>query len=135
MRTRVSSFRTPSTSSPTADRDLARLSRLPQRRLAGDLIVYEAATLRSQLLGLGGLDALAPGCGLEIATASVHTFTMRFALDLIWLSGDGHVRGVDRDVPRRRVVMRRGARAVIETAAGQADAFVAALEGGSAPGG
>ncbi len=89
--------------------------------------MIEATSLVSRLRGLGGLDALAPGLALEIRAASVHTFTMRFALDLIWLGRDASVMSVDADVGRGRIRVCRGARWVIETAAGQADAFVAAL--------
>jgi len=44
----------------------------------------------------------------------VHTFGMRFHLDLVWLDGRGHVLAIDRAVPPRRVVRHRGATAVIE---------------------
>jgi hypothetical protein len=46
---------------------------------------------------------------------------MRFPIDLVWLDGDGAVRGVERAVPPRRVVNCRGAKAIIETKAGDAD--------------
>jgi uncharacterized protein len=48
----------------------------------------------------------------------VHTFGMRFALDLVWLDACGRVLAVDLDVPPRRVVARRGAWAVLEAPAG-----------------
>lgn len=51
-------------------------------------------------------------------TRSVHTFGMRFALDLIWLGADGEVLRVDRAVPPRSVRLCRGARAVVEVSAG-----------------
>jgi uncharacterized membrane protein (UPF0127 family) len=56
----------------------------------------------------------------------VHTFGMRFALDLIWLDRTGAVVRVDRDVAPRRLRGCRRARAVLECAAGRADAFLAA---------
>ncbi len=46
---------------------------------------------------------------------------MRFPIDLVWLDEDGAVREVDRAVPPRRVVSCRGAKAVIETKAGDAE--------------
>ena len=44
----------------------------------------------------------------------VHTFGMRFAVDLHWLDGGGQVLRVDRRVPPRRVRGCRRARAVVE---------------------
>lgn len=105
----------------------ARFERLPQRTLPGGLTLIEASTRRSRRRGLGGLDALPPDQGLEIATQSVHTVTMRFALDLIWRARDGSVLRVDRDVPRWRIRSCPRAGTVIETAAGAADAFTDAL--------
>ncbi len=112
----------------STDSEPARLAGLPRRRLTDQLTLIEATSLSSRLRGLGGLDALAPQLGLQIRTASVHTFTMRFAIDLIWLARDGSVLSVDAGVGRRRVRVCWGARWVIETTAGQADAFLAALE-------
>jgi len=90
-----------------------RLRRLPRARLAG----YDVRVARSplaRLLGLAGLRA-APGAALLLPrTRSVHTFGMRFALDLIWLDPDGAVVRIDRAVPPRRVRACRAARAVIE---------------------
>jgi uncharacterized membrane protein (UPF0127 family) len=107
-----------------------RLASLPARALPGGLVVVEAATAVARLRGLAWLDAdaLPPSAGLRLARCrSVHTFGMRFGLDLIWLAGDGAVVRVDRDVPRRRQrAGGRGARAVIEVHAGRADAFLAA---------
>jgi hypothetical protein len=45
---------------------------------------------------------------------SVHTFGMRFPLDLIWLDRDGRVLRVDEAVPPWRVRSCRGAAAVLE---------------------
>jgi uncharacterized membrane protein (UPF0127 family) len=49
---------------------------------------------------------------------SVHTFGMRFALDLVWLDAEGRVLAVDEAVPPGRVRGRREAVAVVEVAAG-----------------
>jgi hypothetical protein len=46
---------------------------------------------------------------------------MRFPIDLVWLDGDGAVGKVDRVIPPGRVVTCRGAKAVIEAKAGDAD--------------
>ena len=45
---------------------------------------------------------------------SVHTFGMRYALDLVWLDARGAVVRVDRAVPPRRVRWCRAARSVVE---------------------
>ena len=46
--------------------------------------------------------------------SSVHTFGMRFPLDLIWLDSEGRVLRVDEAVPPWRVRSCRGAAAVLE---------------------
>ncbi len=77
--------------------------------------------------GLAKLDAMPPGVALHIPKCwSVHTFTMRFPLDLIWLDKSGAVVRVDRDVAPRRIKTCIKARSVVEANAGTADAFVAA---------
>lgn len=77
--------------------------------------------------GLARLDALPAGSALQIPNCrSVHTFTMRFPLDLVWLGSDGEVIRVDRAVPGRRLRTCLRARSVIECNAGEADGFVAA---------
>ena len=102
--------------------------------LHGTLTVIEARTHRSRRRGLSRLDALPADHALHIpATPSVHTFGMRFALDLIWLGRDGQITRIDRDVAPRRMRFCRGARSVIECNAGTADAFRAVLSAGAAP--
>jgi uncharacterized protein len=79
-----------------------------------------AATVRARLTGLAGLRA-PPPCGLLLLpTRSVHTFGMRFALDLVWLDARGRVVRVDAAVPPRRLRSCRAARAVIELPVGEA---------------
>jgi uncharacterized membrane protein (UPF0127 family) len=91
-----------------------RLRRLPRVEYVG-LDVRRADDPRARLLGLAGLRSLPPGVGLLLPrTRSVHTFGMRFALDLIWLDGAGRVVRVDRNVRPGRVRGCRAARAVIE---------------------
>jgi uncharacterized protein len=101
-----------------------RLSRLPVRELAGGLHVHEARGVTARRRGLGGLDELPAERALALRCRSVHTFTMRFALDLIWLGADGAVIRVDRNVPPRRHRGCARARAVVETRAGCADRFI-----------
>jgi uncharacterized protein len=111
-----------------------RLARLPPAASAelpaalASLDVRRASTPLARLLGLAGLRALPPHAGLLLPrTRSVHTFGMRFALDLIWLDADGTVVRVDRAVPPRRARACRQARAVVELPAGATPA------GGSSP--
>jgi uncharacterized membrane protein (UPF0127 family) len=111
----------------------ARLDGLPRRALPGGLLVVRADTPIARLLGLAGLAELSPGVGLHFARCrSVHTFGMRFALDLIWLDRAGSVVRVDAAVPPGRLRSCRRAADVVEVAAGAADAFLAAGLGESA---
>jgi uncharacterized membrane protein (UPF0127 family) len=72
--------------------------------------------------GLGRLVGLAlrrdRGIALLLTRCrSVHTFGMRFPLDLVWLDATGSVVRVDRDVPPCRVRSCRRARSVLELSA------------------
>jgi Uncharacterized ACR, COG1430 len=58
---------------------------------------------------------------------SVHTFGMRFRLDLVWLGRGGRVLRIDRDVPPWRVRSCRGAVEVLEVAAGRAREMIPAM--------
>jgi hypothetical protein len=91
-----------------------RLRALPRRGVLGREVAV-AVGLRARLLGLSRLHREEAGPGLLIPRcASVHTFGMRFALDLVFLDGNGRVLEVRRQVGRGRVVWCRGARAVLE---------------------
>ena len=80
-----------------------------------------ASTRRSRLLGLALLDRDAAGAGLLIpGCRSVHTFGMRFGLDLVFLDSAMAPVSVRRRVPPRRVALERRARAVLELPAGGA---------------
>lgn len=92
------------------------------------LRIYEASAFRARLLGLAFLGSIPAGAALHVDPCrSVHTFGMRFALDLIWLGPDGEVVDTDRDVQPRRMRSCRAARSVLEMRAGEADRFLAAL--------
>src|SRR3954454_23221166 len=73
-----------------------------------------ARSFGERLIGLSwsrrprALALLIPRC------RSVHTFGMRFQLDLYWLDSGGDVVRVDRDVPPWRISRCRRARSVIE---------------------
>jgi uncharacterized membrane protein (UPF0127 family) len=69
-----------------------------------------ATTLRWRLIGLAwSRRPRAPALHIP-RCRSVHTFGMRFALDLVWLDADGRVVRVDRGVPPWRVRRCRAAR-------------------------
>jgi uncharacterized protein len=74
-----------------------------------------ARGLRARLLGLSFLDEEEAGAGLLIPhCASVHTFGMRFALDVLFLEPENGVVAIHLGVPPRRVLSHRGAGAVLE---------------------
>jgi uncharacterized membrane protein (UPF0127 family) len=74
-----------------------------------------AKDFRTRLRGLAWRDRDRAGPGLLLPRcASVHTFGMRFALDLYFLDRRGRVLAVRHGVPPRRVVWCRGASAILE---------------------
>lgn len=99
--------------------DLApRLSHLPVAAVAGRE-VRVARGFRARLLGLAALDWKEAGGGLLIPRcSSVHTFGMRFALDLYFLDRGGVVVATRLAVPPKRLAYCRGASAVLELPAG-----------------
>jgi uncharacterized membrane protein (UPF0127 family) len=104
-----------------------RFAGLPSRTLGDGRVLVQASTHRARRRGLSRIEPMDDDHALHIPRCpSVHTFGMRFALDLIWLRRDGSVARVDRDVGPRRMRMCLRAGSVIETVAGQADAFLAA---------
>jgi uncharacterized membrane protein (UPF0127 family) len=106
---------------------VSRFSNLPQRRLTGGRVLFLATTRVARARGLAHLDALDPLAGLHIPSCrSVHTFGMRFALDLLWLDASGAIARIDRDVRPRRLRLCWAATSVVEVASGQAEAFVEA---------
>ena len=69
--------------------------------------------------GLLGRDGLHEGTALVIAPCSaVHTFAMRFPIDVIFVRREGSVRKLRPQMPAARVTAALGAFAVIEMAAG-----------------
>jgi uncharacterized protein len=91
-----------------------RFRRLERTELLG-LEVPVAATPLSRLLGLALLARRRARQGLLIPRCrSVHTFGMRFPLDLLFLDEHGGVLEVRRGVPPRRLVRCPGAMAVLE---------------------
>lgn len=85
-------------------------------------VVELAADSAARKRGLLGRDGLAPGHALVIAPCNgVHTFAMRFAIDVIFAARDGRVVKIARAVPARRIAFAVGAFAAIEMAAGEAE--------------
>ncbi|WP_051222107.1 DUF192 domain-containing protein [Conexibacter woesei] len=79
-----------------------------------DVPICDATTRRARLRGLlGHRDP--PPFALRLAPCrSIHTFGMRFPLDLHWLDAGGRTIRVDRDVGPGRLRACRSARAVVE---------------------
>jgi uncharacterized protein len=85
--------------------DRCHLARSPLQRMRG-------------LLGRSGLDA---GEGMLFEPAgSIHMFFMRFAIDAIFCDRELTVIGVERDLAPWRIAGRKGAKIVVEVAAGGA---------------
>jgi uncharacterized membrane protein (UPF0127 family) len=83
-----------------------------------------ATGFRSRLLGLSRRDRSQAGAGLLIPhCSSVHTFGMRFELDVYFLDRAGQVLSIRRQVPPRRILWCRGAAAVLEVPAGEGGEF------------
>ena len=75
----------------------------------------------TRLRGLLGRRALPRGEGLLLRPSpSIHTWFMRFPIDAVFLGADLEVLAVRPQLPAWRVAGRRGARAVLELAAGEA---------------
>jgi uncharacterized membrane protein (UPF0127 family) len=91
-----------------------RFAGLPTATIGG-VEVPVAAGLRARLLGLAALDREVAGSGLLIPRcSSVHTFGMRFALDIVFLDERWRPLAARRAVPPRRVFSERAAAAVLE---------------------
>jgi uncharacterized protein len=95
-------------------------------RTAEGVVVCErcelAKSFHTRLRGLMGRKELAPGEGLWLRpSASIHTAFMRFPIDVVFLDGnDVVIRVVDYLGPWR-MAGARGARSVLELAAGEAE--------------
>ncbi len=104
-----------------------RLRGLPTAELSG-IVVPVASNRVSRLLGLALLDRERAGSGLLLpGCRSVHTFGMRFALDLVFIDGSGHTVRVAHCVPPSRMLFERSADRVLE--------LPSAGTGGPGPGG
>jgi uncharacterized membrane protein (UPF0127 family) len=91
-----------------------RFDRLPTAVVLGHEVPV-ARGPRARLLGLALLARERAGAGLLIPRCSaVHTFGMRFPLDLVFLDPEGRVCSVRRRVAPRRLAWDRRADAVLE---------------------
>jgi uncharacterized protein len=91
-----------------------RLARLPSITVF-DHWVPLARGFRARLLGLARLDREEAGSGLFLPRcSSVHTFGMRFPLDLYFVDAFGDLLVLRENVPRRRIVICREAAGVLE---------------------
>ena len=80
------------------------------------LTAFDSASRRKGLLDH---DSLADGSAMIIApTSAIHTFAMRFAIDVIFVSKDGRVLKVRPHVRPRRIAAAWRAFAVVEMASG-----------------
>jgi len=94
------------------ERDTGRVL-VPHLEIAGDSA--------SRRRGLLGRDGLPDGAALAIApTNAVHTFFMRFPIDIVFVTRAGRVLKVREAVPAWRIAVGLGAYAVVELAAGGA---------------
>jgi uncharacterized membrane protein (UPF0127 family) len=88
-------------------------------------VVCERCTVadrpHTRMRGLLGRDGLPTGEGLLLKPApSIHTWFMRFPIDAVFLDDRLRVLGVSAGLRPWRLAGRRGARAVLELAAGEA---------------
>jgi uncharacterized protein len=97
----------------------ARLTGADGRVVCEHLLV--AARPLRRMRGLLGRSSLPPGEGILLRPAgSVHTFFMRFPIDVVFLDREGAVVGIEPELRPWRTAGRRGAKAALELAAGEA---------------
>jgi len=90
-------------------------------RVVCEHLLVAARPLR-RMRGLLGRSSLPDGEGILLTPAgSVHTFFMRFPIDVVFLDKEHRVVGIDAEVPPWRTAGRRGAKVVVELAAGECE--------------
>ena len=82
--------------------------------MENDLTTQVARGFRRRLIGLAWARSPRAAALLIPRCRSVHTFGMRFPLDLYWLGPSGDVIRVDRGVRPWRIARCRQARSVVE---------------------
>jgi uncharacterized membrane protein (UPF0127 family) len=78
------------------------------------LSTHVGRSFRERLVGLAWSRSPRAAALLLPQCRSIHTFGMRFPLDLFWLDAHGEIVRVDRGVPPWRVKRCRAARSVVE---------------------
>ena len=107
---------------------MSRISRYPRLELETGIRMHLAHTWRARLLGLALMPDLDPDEALVIPhCTSVHTFGMRFELDVVFVDREWQAIYIEYGVGPRRVLRSRFARSVIEVAAGEAGRLVDGL--------
>ncbi len=92
-----------------------RLSRLERRTDPGGVRVFVARSFRARLLGLALLSDLPADCALLLpGCSSVHTFGMRFCLEIRFFDERGEMVRRESRVPPGRMLRQPGAAAVLE---------------------
>lgn len=105
-------------------RGRAQFLRRNQRLLAEPLVVEKTETALERSRGLLGKPALGDGEGLWIAPCnSVHTFGMRYPLDVIYLDRRQQIRKIRSHLRPARLSWHLLARSVIELRGGAAQAL------------
>lgn len=101
-----------------AQRTFRLIARIDARTILDRLLV--ADNFLSRFIGLQFRAPLPPNTGLLIVPCpAIHTFFVRFSLDLIWLDSEGHVLDLRRGVRSWRTARGpKGTFAVLETACG-----------------
>ena len=95
------------------------LRRESDRRVVCERCVV-AASMVARMRGLLGRSELPAGEGLLIRTWSIHMFFMRFAIDAVFLDRDRQVVRIVAELAPWKTASTRGAREVVELAAGEA---------------
>jgi len=79
-----------------------------------------AARPLRRMRGLLGRASLPAGEGILLRPAgSIHTFFMRFPIDVVFLDGEDVVVGIEPELAPWRTAGRRGAKKVVELASGE----------------
>jgi uncharacterized membrane protein (UPF0127 family) len=90
-------------------------------RVVCEHLLVAARPLR-RMRGLLGRASLPGGEGILLRPAgSVHTFFMRFPIDVLFLDREGVVVGIEPALAPWRTAGRRGAKSVVELAAGECE--------------
>lgn len=86
------------------------------------VLVEVAQTSVERMVGLLGRDGLSDDAGLLLRPCgAVHTFGMRFAIDVVFLDRKQQVLEIQHEVPPRRALFKIRALQVLELAAGAAE--------------